>query len=240
MKGDVMRGLIRATQALLFAALMAPAQALADKSLDDALGVARKTELVFEDLAHRVSPAVVSITRFVNDEAWWNAARDGKASSGGWQQNFSGDDLRYVGKRPTGGGSGFLISNDGFIFTLRRVVVEPSTGRPADTLDVQVGNEHYGATVAGMEPTIDLAILKIIPTASRAVPEARGQRQGARRALGDRVRRPGRQREDDGAGRGVVRAVARVLPGRAERDLPANVDAGRRRRAGRAAGESPG
>jgi len=105
---------------------------------------------------------VVTITRYVNDEAWWKAANEGKSLSGGWQ-NFSFDDLAYSGKRPTGGGSGFLITDEGYILTLRRVVVEPATGEPADTLDVQVGTERYGATVAGMEPALDLAILKIVP-----------------------------------------------------------------------------
>ncbi len=153
---------IRATQALLLVALMAPAPARADRKLDDAIASMRKTELVFGDLAKRVMPAVVTITRFVDDQPWWKAANEGKTLTGGWQ-TFSWDDLLYEGKRPTGGGSGFLISDDGYILTLRRVVVELTTGEPPDTIDVQMGNDRYGATVVGMEPSIDLAILKIVP-----------------------------------------------------------------------------
>ena len=157
-----MRGWMRAMIVLVVGTLPAPGLAAPDKKLEDALSVARKTEVVFEDLARRVEPAVVSVTRFVKDEAWWNAARQGKPLSGGWQ-TISHDDLLYTGMRPTGGGSGFLISKDGFILTLRRVVIEPGTDRVADTIDVQVGIVHYRAAVVGMEPTIDLAILKITP-----------------------------------------------------------------------------
>jgi S1-C subfamily serine protease len=135
--------------------------ATAADSVDDAFAVAQKTERVWEDLARRVRPAVVNIRRFVRDEAWWNAAHKGAGTSG-WRV-IPADDLLHPGLRPAGGASGFMVSDSGHVLTLRRVVVDPATQRAADLIDVELDSEHYVATVLSLEPTLDLAILRIQP-----------------------------------------------------------------------------
>ena len=116
-------------------------------------------EQTFVEIASRVEPGVVSIRRFVRDDAWFAAARGGQQGAG-WRQ-VSDDDLLYPGFRPTGGGSGFLIDEVGHVFTLNRVVVEPETGKGADLIDVEIEDNHYPAEIVGQEPTIDLAILQV-------------------------------------------------------------------------------
>jgi serine protease Do len=70
-------------------------------------------------------------------------------------------DREFPGFRPIRGASGILVSADGFIVTLRRLVVDPRTGEEGDMVGVEVGVDHYQAQVVGLEPTLDLAILKI-------------------------------------------------------------------------------
>lgn len=140
----------------------APARATkpsADAGLSDALSVMQRSERVFERLAIRVTPAVVNIRRFVKDEAWWNGLKNTNPGPG-WQVLSAADQLHPL-HRPLPGGSGFLVSADGYILTLRRVIVDPKTNEPAPFVDVEVQFANYTAQVVSMEPTLDLAILKI-------------------------------------------------------------------------------
>src|SRR5262245_51927745 len=130
-----------------------------DTSLPDAITVMRKTERVLESLVQRVNPAVVNIRRFVKDEAWWGRLERREPGSG-WQVVSAADQLHHE-HRPLPGGSGFLVSADGYIMTLRRVVLDPQTNEPPPFLDVEVESRIYPAQVVSLEPTLDLAILKI-------------------------------------------------------------------------------
>jgi serine protease Do len=125
----------------------------------DAFATLQKTERVFEDLAKRVRPAVVNIRRFTRDAAWW-AACSTESRVSGWRL-IPQNDLLHPGHRPHRGASGFLVSADGYIVTLRRVVVDPQTDEAAPIVDVEVGLEHFTADVVALEPTLDLAILKL-------------------------------------------------------------------------------
>ena len=136
------------------------AKAAGGAGLSDALAVMQKTERLMESLARRVTPAVVNIRRFVKDEAWWDRVKHSEPGSPGWQVVSVADQL-HPEHRPLPGASGFLVSADGYIMTLRRVVVDPQTSEPAPFVDVEVESKYYTAQVVSLEPTLDLAILKI-------------------------------------------------------------------------------
>lgn len=127
--------------------------------LPDALVVMEKTERVLESLASRVTPAVVNVRRFVRDEEWWSGRTRGVPGPG-WQVLPAADQL-HPQHRPLPGGSGFLVSADGYILTLRRLVVDPKTNEPPPFVDVEVQSGYYTAEVVSLEPTLDIAILKI-------------------------------------------------------------------------------
>ncbi len=88
------------------------------------------------DAAKKVSPAVVSITTTAN------------------VQDFFGQVFQQEG-----GGTGFIITNDGLILTNKHVA------EAGDTLKVLMSDgKSYDAKVAALDPTNDLAILKIEAT----------------------------------------------------------------------------
>lgn len=88
------------------------------------------------DAAKKVTPAVVSITTSRNVEDFW----------GGISQE-------------EGGGTGFIITNDGLIITNKHVA------QAGDSLKVITSEgKTYDAKVAALDPTNDLAILKIEAT----------------------------------------------------------------------------
>lgn len=85
------------------------------------------------DATKKVAPAVVSITTSANVE------------------NFFGQVTQQQG-----GGTGFIITNDGLILTNKHVA------EAASSLNVQTfDNKNYSAKVVALDPTNDLAILKI-------------------------------------------------------------------------------
>lgn len=112
------------------------------------------------DIVARIEPALVTVRRFVRDDKWWAAAtaKPGKAGEG-WQL-VPDRDLLYPDHRPLPGASGFVITEDGYILTLNRLVVLDN-GDEADIVDCAIGEQHYKASIIAREPTIDLAILKV-------------------------------------------------------------------------------
>jgi len=71
---------------------------------------------------------------------------------------FFGENLQQREFRRRGLGSGFIISNDGYIITNNHVV------RKADEIKVILENEdEYSAELIGTDPKTDLALLKIKP-----------------------------------------------------------------------------
>src|SRR5262249_21752397 len=93
-------------------------------------------------------------------EKWWaNADANRERMSGGWKM-FREDDLLYPKHRPLPGGSGVVISDDGYVLTLNRLVVV-ANGDEADIVDYRIDDKHHPANSVARAPTIDLAIVKI-------------------------------------------------------------------------------
>ncbi len=148
------------TSVMTLVALLAAAPAIASDALPpDPLTVLERTESVLERLAARVAPAVVNIRRFVRDDAWWASQQAAKPAAG-WEVVPSGD-LVHPQHRPLPGASGFFLSADGYVLALRRVVVDPKTSEVAPFVDVEWQNQTRTAQVVSLEPTLDLAILKV-------------------------------------------------------------------------------
>jgi len=103
----------------------------------------------------KANPAVVAITVSVNVPTYEEYFRE-------FQRG------RYVYRIPTyrqngtrlqeiGGGSGFLVSGDGYIVTNRHVVEDDTASYAVFTND----GEKYDATVIYRDPNLDLAVIKI-------------------------------------------------------------------------------
>jgi serine protease Do len=67
---------------------------------------------------------------------------------------------RTVSKEGSGG-LGFIVEKEGFLLTTYRNLVVPGTEDLHDSFVVRSGKTEYLAEVIGVEPTIDLAILKL-------------------------------------------------------------------------------
>lgn len=119
--------------------------------------------LSFSDLAEKVKPAVVNISTT-------------KTQKGGFGSPFGrspfGDDFfdRFFGDMPQRQfkqrslGSGFIISNDGYIFTNNHVVEK------ADKILVKLSDDkEYEAKIIGTDAKTDIALIKIKPQNSLPV-----------------------------------------------------------------------
>jgi serine protease Do len=111
-------------------------------------------ENAFARVAERVFPSVVGLSFYVRDASrpavhppGWREAPDAAPS--------------YPGYRLLRRGSGFFISDDGTILSCNHLLVDPKTGGPAEIIDVEMDrNRHARARVIGLEPTVNLAVLK--------------------------------------------------------------------------------
>ena len=113
----------------------------------------------FADIVERAMPAVVSVTS-LQDAAEEKSERERGRPEDFWQWFFGPDDFEDRPDRlpqpRIGEGSGFIISEDGYILTNNHVVQD------ADQVKVglQDGTE-LTADVVGTDPSIDLALLKV-------------------------------------------------------------------------------
>jgi len=117
----------------------------------------------FADLAERLKPAVVNIstTKTVATGGFRSPFNDPRL-----ERFFGGDEFfkRFFGDIPEREfkqrslGSGFIISEDGYIFTNNHVVEK------ADEIVVKLSNgKEYKATIKGKDQNTDIALLKIEP-----------------------------------------------------------------------------
>ncbi|MCA1580750.1 MAG: Do family serine endopeptidase [Acidobacteria bacterium] len=118
----------------------------------------------FADIAEEAMPSVVSIT---STDIVKGAGRRGSPFGGGGSQG-EGDPFEFFfGPRrnqPRGddeehkevqGGTGFVISDDGYVVTNNHVVEN------ADRVEVRLAKERFPAKIIGRDPATDLALLKI-------------------------------------------------------------------------------
>ncbi len=103
----------------------------------------------FSDIAERVTPAVVTI--FV-ERSIPEHERNGRALPPAFEDFFQ----QRPPQRVRGSGSGFIISEDGYIVTNNHVV------EGADVIDIQLSDRRqFTAQLVGRDPTTDVALLKL-------------------------------------------------------------------------------
>jgi serine protease Do len=112
----------------------------------------RGAPVTFADLAERLQPAVVNI------------ATKQKVQVATSLNPFTGE-RKAVTQDQQSGGSGFLISVDGYIVTNNHVVAGGPRGDAVDSVTVTLFNgKEYTAEIVGRDATSDVALLKIKAT----------------------------------------------------------------------------
>ncbi len=115
----------------------------------------------FADLAERVSPSVVNITTSTTIAGRANEGPQGIVPEGSPFEDFFREfqDRRNNGPRPRQSsalGSGFVISEDGFIITNNHVI------EGADEIMIEFfSGEELPAELIGTDPNTDIAVLKV-------------------------------------------------------------------------------
>ncbi len=116
-------------------------------------------------VVEKASPAVVSIIiskdipkiqDFFEDPFDW----DPFFNPFGWRRERRQQDQGETEKQEIGGGSGFIVSKDGLIVTNKHVVSDQSADYTVMT-KIKDEEKRYSAKVMAIDPTNDLAILKI-------------------------------------------------------------------------------
>ena len=124
--------------------------------------IAIKTPVSFSELAERIKPAVVNIS---TSKTYKGRGGFGSPFGDDFFDRFFGDMPRREFKQRSLG-SGFIISNDGYIFTNNHVVEQ------ADKILVKISDgKEYEAKVIGTDANTDIALIKIKPDNSLPVAE---------------------------------------------------------------------
>ena len=103
----------------------------------------------FSDIAERVTPAVVTV--FVEREIAEHSA-EGRVLPPAFEDFFQ----QRPPQRVAGSGSGFIVSEDGYIVTNNHVI------EGADKINVQLSDRReFDADLIGRDPTTDVALLRV-------------------------------------------------------------------------------
>jgi len=134
---------------------------------DPSIRLAVQLQDAFTRVADLVLPSVVSVTSYVRNEG-----RSPEHEDESW--TIEGDEAhRYPGFRRLRSGSGFFVTEDGYILTCHHVVTRPD-GQTAEVIDVELPNgRHIPSRLVGAEPTINLAVLKLEVVSELRPPEIR-------------------------------------------------------------------
>jgi len=120
----------------------------------DPLEIAIRLQDAFSSVADKVLPSVATVTAFVRTEA------DTKIPDEAWEV-AGAEERMYPGFRRLRSGSGFFVTDDGYLLTGHHVVTRDD-GETAEVLDVELPNgRHVLSRLVGAEPTINLAVLKL-------------------------------------------------------------------------------
>lgn len=111
----------------------------------------------FADLVERTLPAVVQVTTTSYEENTPDPMLDNPFFRRFFRDEENDDEERDQRQRPVmQGGSGFFITEDGFVLTNRHVVEDGDEFR-ITTFD----DQEYEARLVGTDPYLDLALLKV-------------------------------------------------------------------------------
>ncbi len=112
----------------------------------------------FADLVEHVAPAVVSIEASSFERSGRGRAIDPfEFFFGPRRRRPQPEEDPQQEFRSDSGGSGFVISEDGYVVTNNHVI------RGAEQVRVRIGERTYDAEIKGSDPATDLALLKIDP-----------------------------------------------------------------------------
>jgi len=125
------------------------------------VSAAADLEQAFVEVAEKAGPAVVSVTSEFVQTGYYEDPMDdfyrffyGRPSPRSGQREF----------KSQGGGSGFIVTADGYILTNAHVV------QGAKTVKVQmIDHREYTAKVVGLDPDTDVALLRIKPDGTLTV-----------------------------------------------------------------------
>ena len=135
-------------------AILAGRPAVAQNELQSAVRAPEALSASFVEIARRVEPAVVNIDTLQASDL---PETDNEDKTDRTPSNPLYDMLRRQPPRPTRGvGSGFIIDAKGYIVTNQHVI----EGATRITVGLLTG-ERFRATVVGIDPETDLAVLKI-------------------------------------------------------------------------------
>jgi serine protease Do len=159
--------LIGGTAATL--ALQSPSQAQVAQNEPGSITAAAPrpgAPMSFADLAAKLQPAVVNISTKQQVEVPQNPFAGtpfGDLFGGGQGQQGGGNGGRPVTREATSLGSGFIISEDGYIVTNSHVVSGGRPGNPAvgSITVIMPDRKEYAAKLVGKDASSDLAVLKI-------------------------------------------------------------------------------
>ena len=121
------------------------------------LAAVLELEQAFARVAEAVSPAVVGVWVYTPDPVD-SAAKP--VAPGSWQE---ADALvrSYPGYRRTRTGSGFFVSEDGYLITCAHLLSEDAALPPDMIIEVETrSNLRFRAHLVGLEPSVNLALLK--------------------------------------------------------------------------------
>jgi S1-C subfamily serine protease/mono/diheme cytochrome c family protein len=137
------------------------------------LQLARSLQDAFAGVAERVVPSVVGVAGLIRQTDGAAPAPDG---GGSWRGGA--EERLYQGFRPARQGSGFLVSDDGYILTAQHLLSDDA-GKPVDAVDIELHDgRHEIARIVGTEPTINLGILKLEQLPGRTPLELQAARIG--------------------------------------------------------------
>lgn len=148
--------------AALDSVVLSPDPAMAAGSTAAASGLTDPTQgellsTAFSDLAEQVTPAVVRIEVRTAGEVARSTGNRPMQIPEPFRQFFDMPDMPRAPQGPrVGGGSGYLISDDGYIITNNHVV------EGADQIEVTLHDRRsFPAEVVGTDPTTDVAVIRI-------------------------------------------------------------------------------